>query len=107
MEHTEKLSITPSPEMLQTIRASVSAGEYCSASEAVSDALRLWKQWTRPLTLLLPVVSELSPMEQLKVKLLTAVVTTSRSIAAKFPTKPKADQPPSFEKGHVSHRPGA
>lgn len=44
MEHTEKLSITVSPEMLQTIRASVSAGEYCSASEAVSDALRLWKQ---------------------------------------------------------------
>ena len=44
MEHAEEISITVSPELLQTIRGSVSAGEYRSASEAVSDALRLWKQ---------------------------------------------------------------
>jgi antitoxin ParD1/3/4 len=44
MEHAEKISITVSPEMLQTIRESVAAGEYGSTSEAVREAVRLWQR---------------------------------------------------------------
>ena len=43
--HTaEKVSITMTPEMLRTVRESVDAGEYASASEVMRDAVRLWQR---------------------------------------------------------------
>jgi antitoxin ParD1/3/4 len=44
MEHAEKISITVSPEMLQFIRERVAAGDYGSTSEAIRDAVRLWRR---------------------------------------------------------------
>ena len=43
METAEKISITMTPEMMRTIRASVASGEYTSTSEALRDAVRVWQ----------------------------------------------------------------
>ena len=42
-EIAEKLTVTITPEMLRELRASVGSGEYGSVSEAVREAVRLWK----------------------------------------------------------------
>lgn len=44
METAEKVSITMTPEMLREIRESVEAGDYASTSEAMRDAVRVWKR---------------------------------------------------------------
>lgn len=44
MESAEKLSVTLTPEMVRDLRESVQAGEFASTSEAVRDALRLWRR---------------------------------------------------------------
>jgi antitoxin ParD1/3/4 len=44
MNVAEKISVTMTPDMLRDIRDSVSAGEYASTSEALRDAVRLWRQ---------------------------------------------------------------
>jgi len=43
MAVAEKLSITLTAEMVQDLEASVAAGEFASTSEAVRDAVRLWR----------------------------------------------------------------
>lgn len=40
----EKLSVTLTPEMVIDLEASVAAGEFASTSEAVRDAVRLWRK---------------------------------------------------------------
>lgn len=47
MDAVEKLSITLTTEMAQELRASVAAGEYASTSEALRDAVRVWKDKRR------------------------------------------------------------
>ncbi|MGU3536386.1 type II toxin-antitoxin system ParD family antitoxin [Methylobacterium sp. A54F] len=42
MADVEHMTVTLTEPMAAQIRASVEAGEYASASEAVRDALRLW-----------------------------------------------------------------
>ena len=44
MGHVDKRSITLSPELAAEIDGAVEAGEYASANEAISDALREWKE---------------------------------------------------------------
>jgi len=44
MQSAEKISITLPPDMLQTIREAVAAGEYASTSEALRDAVRAWQR---------------------------------------------------------------
>jgi antitoxin ParD1/3/4 len=45
MTHSaEKISITMSSDMLRAIRESVESGEYASASEAMRDAIRVWRR---------------------------------------------------------------
>jgi antitoxin ParD1/3/4 len=44
MENAEKISITMTPDMMRTIRASVSSGEYASTSEVLRDAVRIWRR---------------------------------------------------------------
>jgi len=44
VDGTEELTVAVTPEMMRALRASVGAGEYGSTSEAVRDALRLWKR---------------------------------------------------------------
>ena len=44
MENAEKLSITLTPQMAKTIRDSVTAGRFASASEVIRDAMRVWQQ---------------------------------------------------------------
>jgi antitoxin ParD1/3/4 len=45
MAHSaEKISITMSSDMLRAIRESVESGEYASASEALRDAVRVWRR---------------------------------------------------------------
>ncbi len=44
MQPAEKMSVTMAPDMARDIRASVEAGEYASASEALRDAVRLWQR---------------------------------------------------------------
>ena len=43
-DFTEELTVTVSAEMERELRACVGTGEYGSTSEAVRDALRLWKR---------------------------------------------------------------
>ena len=43
-DFTEELTVSISPEMERELRACVGTGEYGSTSEAVRDALRLWKR---------------------------------------------------------------
>lgn len=38
-----KLSVTLTPEMVSDLEASVAAGEFASTSEAVRQAVRLWR----------------------------------------------------------------
>lgn len=44
MQSAEKISVTITGEMLREIRQSVEAGEYASTSEALRDAVRLWRR---------------------------------------------------------------
>lgn len=44
MQAAEKISVTMTPELMDLIRRSVEAGEYASASEALRDAVRVWKR---------------------------------------------------------------
>ncbi|MFO0990424.1 MAG: type II toxin-antitoxin system ParD family antitoxin [Hyphomicrobiales bacterium] len=44
MGHMDKRSVTLSEELAQTVDAAVAAGEYASASDVISDALRQWKE---------------------------------------------------------------
>jgi antitoxin ParD1/3/4 len=44
MPTAEKISVTMTSDMLQSIRESVESGEYASTSEALRDAVRLWRQ---------------------------------------------------------------
>ena len=43
-DFTEELTVTVTPEMGSELRACVGTGEYGSTSEAVRDALRLWRR---------------------------------------------------------------
>ncbi|TCR65415.1 ribbon-helix-helix protein, CopG family [Bosea sp. BK604] len=43
-EAAEKISITMTPDMIRELRASVESGEYASTSEALRDAVRLWRR---------------------------------------------------------------
>jgi antitoxin ParD1/3/4 len=44
MGHVDKRSITLSPELAAAVDGAVKAGEYASDNEAISDALREWKE---------------------------------------------------------------
>ncbi len=44
MANVEKVSIALTPEMATLVRQAVETGDYASASEAIRDALREWKQ---------------------------------------------------------------
>lgn len=44
MENAEKMSITLTPQMAKSIRNSVAAGRFASASEVIRDAMRVWQQ---------------------------------------------------------------
>jgi antitoxin ParD1/3/4 len=44
VRNAEKISITMTPDMLRAIRESVEAGEYASTSEALRDAVRVWRR---------------------------------------------------------------
>lgn len=43
MAELERLTITLTPELSQTIKAAVNEGDYASASEVIREALRDWK----------------------------------------------------------------
>ncbi len=44
MATVEKLTIALTPEMASVVRNAVDAGEYASASEAIREAVREWKE---------------------------------------------------------------
>jgi antitoxin ParD1/3/4 len=44
MGHVDKRSITLTPDLADAIDGAVNAGEYASDNEAISDALREWKE---------------------------------------------------------------
>jgi antitoxin ParD1/3/4 len=44
MSHIDKRKITLTPELAAAIDGAVEAGEYASDDEAISDALREWKE---------------------------------------------------------------
>jgi len=44
MATVEKITISLTPEMAGFVRSAVDAGEYASASEAIRDAVREWKE---------------------------------------------------------------
>jgi antitoxin ParD1/3/4 len=44
MAHVDKRSITLPPDLAAAIDGAVEAGEYASDNEAISDALREWKE---------------------------------------------------------------
>jgi antitoxin ParD1/3/4 len=43
MSNIERITITLTTEMAETVRGAVSAGEYASSSEIVREALRDWR----------------------------------------------------------------
>ena len=43
MAELERLTITLTPELTETIKAAVSDGDYASGSEVIREALRDWK----------------------------------------------------------------
>ncbi|SEO24526.1 antitoxin ParD1/3/4 [Nitrosospira multiformis] len=43
MTELERLTITLTPELSETIKAAVNEGDYASASEVIREALRDWK----------------------------------------------------------------
>mgnify|MGYP001068475144 CR=1 FL=1 len=43
MSELERLTITLTPELADTIKAAVNEGDYASASEVIREALRDWK----------------------------------------------------------------
>ena len=43
MNTMERITITLTPEMAQTVRGAVEAGEYASSSEIIREALRDWR----------------------------------------------------------------
>lgn len=44
MQNAEKVSVTMTPDMMRALRESVEAGEFASTSEAMRDAVRVWKR---------------------------------------------------------------
>jgi antitoxin ParD1/3/4 len=44
MSHMDKRSVTLSEDLAQTVDDAVAAGEYASANDVISDALRQWKE---------------------------------------------------------------
>jgi antitoxin ParD1/3/4 len=44
MGAAEKISVTVTPDMLRELRESVEAGDYASTSEALRDAVRIWRR---------------------------------------------------------------
>ena len=44
MGHVDKRSITLTPELAAAVDGAVKSGEYASDDEAISDALREWKE---------------------------------------------------------------
>lgn len=44
MGHMDKRSVTLSEELAHTVDEAVAAGEYASASDVITDALRQWKE---------------------------------------------------------------
>jgi antitoxin ParD1/3/4 len=43
MTKVEKLSVALTPELAKEVRDAIAKGEYASTSEAIRDALRMWK----------------------------------------------------------------
>jgi len=43
----ESLTVTLPPDMLRQVRDSVTTGEYASADDAMSDAIRIWNRQRR------------------------------------------------------------
>jgi len=44
MGHVDKRSVTLTPDLAEAIDGAVNAGEYASDNEAISEALRDWKE---------------------------------------------------------------
>lgn len=44
MRNAEKVTITLTADMLQSVRATVEAGEFATTSEAMRDAVRVWQR---------------------------------------------------------------
>ncbi len=44
MPTAEKVSVTMTPDMMRALRESVEAGEFASTSEAMRDAVRVWRR---------------------------------------------------------------
>ncbi|WP_206615616.1 ribbon-helix-helix domain-containing protein [Solirhodobacter olei] len=44
MQIAQKVSITVTPDMMQALRDSVNSGEFATTSEAMRDALRVWRR---------------------------------------------------------------
>lgn len=44
MQSAQKVSITVTPDMMQALRDSVNSGEFATTSEAMRDALRVWRR---------------------------------------------------------------
>ncbi len=44
MANAEKVSVTMTPDMMQAIRESVESGEFATTSEAMRDAVRVWRR---------------------------------------------------------------
>lgn len=44
MQTAQKVSITVTPDMMQALRESVNSGEFATTSEAMRDALRVWRR---------------------------------------------------------------
>lgn len=44
MPNAEKVSVTITPEMMRALRESVAAGEFATTSEAMRDAVRVWRR---------------------------------------------------------------
>ena len=44
MGTVEKITVSLTPEMANTVRSAVESGEFASASEVIRDAMREWKE---------------------------------------------------------------
>jgi len=44
MRNAEKVTVTLMPDLLQSVRDTVEAGEFATASEALNDAVRVWQR---------------------------------------------------------------
>lgn len=43
MKTVERISVSLTPDMMDTLKEAVNSGEYTSASEVIREALRAWK----------------------------------------------------------------